>query len=163
MRGNTGRKPSMTFWSRHEPVNMPRGNTDHWSKMRIKATAISDNAFNAPSYGPVLTDSAVEAFYQDAQRGLERNQINDIIKTKSSVGDFSKKFVSGMNGRVPGNYHLSRPKVGSARGSYRNIYSDRAKEGFVYWYRDRPKPTQFGRYGIGSYKTVLGIGNAPRT
>jgi hypothetical protein len=84
---------------------------------------------------------AVEAFYQDAQRGMQRNNIDDIIKNKSSVGDFSNKFVSGMNGRVPGNYHFSRPRVGSAKSLYKNCYNDRAKEGFVYWYMVRPKPT----------------------
>ncbi|XP_041348745.1 uncharacterized protein LOC121368182 isoform X2 [Gigantopelta aegis] len=44
-----------------------------------------------------------------------------------------------------------------------NCYQHRAKEGFRYWLIERPKPTLFGRYGLGSHKTVLGIGNAPRT
>ncbi|XP_059150573.1 uncharacterized protein LOC131937309 [Physella acuta] len=47
--------------------------------------------------------------------------------------------------------------------SLQNAYNTRAKEGFRYWNIDRPKPTQFGKYGLGSYKMFLGIGSAPRT
>jgi hypothetical protein len=46
----------MTFWSRKDSVNMPRGYTDHWSKMKIKATTLA-NRDDALSYGPVLTDA----------------------------------------------------------------------------------------------------------
>jgi len=57
-----------------------------------------------------------------------------------------------------------RPRYNTApRTMLRSAYNNRAKEGFRYWLIDRPKPTNFGKYGIGSYKTVLGIGNAPRT
>ncbi|XP_052063561.1 uncharacterized protein LOC127703132 [Mytilus californianus] len=56
-----------------------------------------------------------------------------------------------------------KPKRGINKNFLRNSYSERAKEGFRYWLIEPPKPTNFGKYGIGSYKTVLGIGNAPRT
>ncbi|KAF6041352.1 hypothetical protein EB796_000306 [Bugula neritina] len=64
----------------------------------------------------------------------------------------------------PGSYHHTRPKsVKQYRDSLRSSYNQRAREGFQYWLIDRPKPTPFGKYGMGSHKTVLGIGNAPRT
>ncbi|CAD5115145.1 DgyrCDS4149 [Dimorphilus gyrociliatus] len=49
------------------------------------------------------------------------------------------------------------------RNPLRTSYNERARQGFKYWPMDRPKPTSFGKYGTGSYKTVLGLGNAPRT
>jgi hypothetical protein len=82
----------------------------------------------------------VEALFQAAQRGMQRNNIDDNIKSESShVGDCNSKLVSGMNGRIPDNYHPRRPR--SAKLLLKNCYNDRAKEGFVYWYRERPKST----------------------
>jgi len=56
-----------------------------------------------------------------------------------------------------------RPRNSANKALYRNQYHDRARDNFRYWLIERPKPTSFGKYGLGSYKTVLGIGNAPRT
>jgi len=44
-----------------------------------------------------------------------------------------------------------------------NEYQKRAKDNFRYWLINRPPPTSFGKYGIGSYKMVMGLGMAPRT
>lgn len=72
-------------------------------------------------------------------------------------------MMDGLGGRVSVDYMETRPRNGINKSLIHNSYNDRAKEGFRYWLIDRPKPTSFGKYGMGSYKTVLGIGNAPRT
>ncbi|KAK3104089.1 hypothetical protein FSP39_024333 [Pinctada imbricata] len=76
---------------------------------------------------------------------------------------FDDLVLDGLRGNPPGNYMNSRPRNSFNRNVYSNSYHDRAREGFRYWLIERPKPTKFGKYGMGSYKTVLGIGNAPRT
>ncbi|XP_078341377.1 uncharacterized protein LOC111106199 isoform X1 [Crassostrea virginica] len=76
---------------------------------------------------------------------------------------FDELVVDGLRGSMPGAYSSSRPKSTFNKTLYRNVFSDRARDGFRYWLIERPKPTNFGKYGMGSYKTVLGIGNAPRT
>lgn len=70
---------------------------------------------------------------------------------------------SDLDAELPTQIFNQRPRMSFSRKSTRTSYNDRARDGFRYWLIDRPKPTKFGRYGIGSYKTVLGIGNAPRT
>jgi len=111
----------MTHWSSNDAVMAQHGNTDHWTKMKIKATnfvsSFNENGdltyhpveSNAEQFGPPKTPKAVTKPRKDT----------DVNK--------------------------------------------RAKEGFKYWHQERPNPTSFGKYGIGSYKTVLGLGNAPRT
>ncbi|XP_033744378.1 uncharacterized protein LOC117330299 isoform X5 [Pecten maximus] len=68
-----------------------------------------------------------------------------------------------LDAELPTQIFNQRPRMNFSRKSTRTGYNERARDGFRYWLIDRPKPTKFGRYGIGSYKTVLGIGNAPRT
>jgi len=116
------RTSEMTFWSRHDPIRQPKGNTDHWSKFRQRTTSCQ------VSFG----DKVYDVQYDDGMR--------------TSLPDINQ-----------------RPRFCSPRSNMRSSFNERAKEGFRYWLIDRPKPTKFGRYGIGSYKTVLGIGNAPRT
>ena len=72
-------------------------------------------------------------------------------------------MMDGLGGRVSVDYMETRPRNGINKSLIHNSFNGRAKEGFRYWLIDRPKPTSFGKYGMGSYKTVLGIGNAPRT
>ncbi|XP_021353752.1 uncharacterized protein LOC110450518 isoform X5 [Mizuhopecten yessoensis] len=68
-----------------------------------------------------------------------------------------------LDAELPTQAINQRPRMDFSRKSSRTTFNERARDGFRYWLIDRPKPTKFGRYGIGSYKTVLGIGNAPRT
>ncbi|XP_052283749.1 uncharacterized protein LOC127880459 isoform X6 [Dreissena polymorpha] len=115
----------MTFWSRYDPVLQPKGNTDHWTKMKQRATQFK-SLDNPGSLGaPMVLDS--------------------------------------LQGAMPGYYMYTRPRNCVSRESLRSAYNQRAREGFRYWLIERPKPTSFGKYGLGSYKTVLGVGNAPRT
>ncbi|KAL4226410.1 hypothetical protein ACF0H5_014393 [Mactra antiquata] len=119
------RTTEMTFWSRYDPVAQPRGNTDHWTKMKQRAVQFR-SLDNPSSIGaPITLDS--------------------------------------LQGAIPGTYMYTRPRASVSRESVRSAYNQRAREGFRYWLIERPKPTSFGKYGIGSYKTVLGVGNAPRT
>ncbi|CAH8665678.1 unnamed protein product [Dicrocoelium dendriticum] len=38
-----------------------------------------------------------------------------------------------------------------------------AREGYKFWYRERPKHTRFGLYSMGAKHTFLGLSNAPRS
>nr|XP_011444533.1 uncharacterized protein LOC105340281 isoform X1 [Crassostrea gigas]XP_034304406.1 uncharacterized protein LOC105340281 isoform X1 [Crassostrea gigas]XP_034306569.1 uncharacterized protein LOC117680466 isoform X3 [Crassostrea gigas] len=128
----------MTFWSRYDPIRHVQGNTDHWAKNR----------------------------QQSAQRAQQRARVvsfsqGRMIPYKEKT--FDELVVDGLRGSMPGAYSSGRPKSTYNKSHYRNVFSERAKDGFRYWLIERPKPTNFGKYGMGSYKTVLGIGNAPRT
>ncbi|XP_067934197.1 uncharacterized protein [Watersipora subatra] len=117
----------MTFWSRYDAVRNASGPTDHWTKMKIRASE--------------RVKSALPASVDHFESSINRSYLNN-----------------------PGSYHSTRPKtVRQYKDFLQTSYNMRAKEGFQYWLLERPKPTPFGKYGIGSHKTVLGIGNAPRT
>lgn len=166
------RKSDMTWWSKHEPVKLPHGRTDHWSKMKIKCTTFE----TSPSNIHLLRDpyqSVIRKKGMDAQKytGLSRAKsappmlfrYND-DGTVSQLSDrpFQQHVVMGLRGQIPGAYTMKirqRPKTAITKTSY----NTRAKEGFKYWPMERPKPTKFGRYGIGAYGTVLGLGSACRT
>ena len=45
----------------------------------------------------------------------------------------------------------------------RTSANERAKTGFQYWFKDRPKPTSHGRYSIGTKYTQMGLSFAPRS
>ncbi|XP_055958361.1 uncharacterized protein LOC126826897 isoform X2 [Patella vulgata] len=71
---------------------------------------------------------------------------------------------SGPSNPLVDNLHPSaKPAHRTSLPPIKTSYNQRAKEGFRFWLIEKPIPTNFGKYGIGSYKTVLGIGNAPRT
>ncbi|KAH9507938.1 hypothetical protein Btru_053282 [Bulinus truncatus] len=103
----------LTTWSDGDVIQKV-GNTDHWSKMKIRALQSKSSQF------------AVQ---------------DELLATKP-VGSSS----------CEPRKHLLQ-----------NSYNSKAKEGFRYWDIHRPKPTKYGRYGLGSYKTFLGLGSAPRT
>ncbi|XP_038068174.1 uncharacterized protein LOC119737701 [Patiria miniata] len=159
LRPYSPRKSSMTFWSRHDPVKLPQGYTDHWTKMHAKCTTFQ---VAMPS-GKVISHGGLLA-----QRAPKTEQVATFEYTSNGtlkrVGDptFTQVVVSGLNGTLPGNYDRKRQVPGSAR-SLRTSFNDKAREGFNYWQIDRPKPTKFGRCGIGSANTILGLGNSIRT
>ncbi|XP_053378284.1 uncharacterized protein LOC128548036 isoform X2 [Mercenaria mercenaria] len=140
----------MTFWSRYDPVIQPRGNTDHWTKMKQRAIQFR-SLDNPASIGAPMT--------------LDPNITRAPYARKSQLLDmtFDDFVADGLQGAIPGSYMYTRPRNSVSRESCRSAFNQRAREGFRYWLIERPKPTSFGKYGIGSYKTVLGVGNAPRT
>ncbi|XP_045166256.1 uncharacterized protein LOC123529791 isoform X3 [Mercenaria mercenaria] len=62
-----------------------------------------------------------------------------------------------------GNREIMHSPMSRHKQNMKTSLNGRAREGFRYWVLDKAKPSQFGKYGTGAYKTVLGIGNAPRT
>lgn len=54
---------------------------------------------------------------------------------------FDELVVDGLRGSMPGAYSSSRPKSTYNKSHYRNVFSERAKDGFRYWLIERPKPT----------------------
>ncbi|KAK3587094.1 hypothetical protein CHS0354_023550 [Potamilus streckersoni] len=138
----------MTFWSRYDPVNQPKGNTDHWTKLKRRAETYKDFYSGARSD---LKPAAV---------GGDRRKVGYLKLTEKTFDDF---VLDGLRGTLPGSYSARLSTSSRRRCARSSVYNERAREGFRYWLIEPPKPTSFGRYGIGSFKTVLGIGNAPRT
>ncbi|CAL1537502.1 unnamed protein product [Lymnaea stagnalis] len=127
-------KTSMTSWAGHDPLQK-FGNTDHWTKMKLRA---------------------------EKQRGLQSaigQRSGDNINTESQADLFGISPDLLCNTGRSQTFISSKPK----KNALENCYHKKAKEGFRYWDIYRPKPTKFGKYGIGSYKMVLGLGAAPRT
>lgn len=150
----------MTFWSRHDPVKLPQGYPDHWTKMKLKCTTFQ---VALPS-GKIVGNADEYAFgvpKEDKIAIYKYNKNGNL--TPESVQTFSDILTNDLGGNLPGSYDASRPKSGTDRDMLRSSFSIKAKEGFKYWEIERPKPTKFGRYGIGSANTILGIGNACRT
>ncbi|XP_061175989.1 uncharacterized protein LOC133184938 isoform X2 [Saccostrea echinata] len=129
----------MTFWSRYDPIRQVKGNcSDHWAKYR----------------------------QQTAQRAQQRARVVSYEQGRNipyKEKTFDELVVDGLRGSMPGAYSSSRPKNTYNKAFYRNVFSDRAKDGFRYWLIERPKPTSFGRYSLGAAHSVLGLCNAPRT
>merc|ERR1711976_954224 len=152
----------MTWWSRHDPVVIPHGNTDNWAKLRVR---VEDSAKGQGSSD--MTHGVVERRRGGGEgsvsASLPQGPNGDGRVSPRGHAVFSQLVSRDLHGAVPGNYTLVRPRSLSSKSLCRNPFNERAKSGFKYWYQERPHPTKFGRYGMGSYKTVLGLGNAPRT
>ncbi|XP_067685130.1 uncharacterized protein [Haliotis asinina] len=142
---------SMTFWSRHDPVAQPKGNTDHWSNMKIRAnTGIAAAGRGEDVMTSWMSPGSGFSWCTGGKSRLADQSFHDHIH-------------GSLQGKLPGSYDRLRPRTILPDITLRNSYHDRAKEGFRYWLVEKPKPTSYGKYGIGSFKTVLGVGNAPRT
>ncbi|XP_021353750.1 uncharacterized protein LOC110450518 isoform X3 [Mizuhopecten yessoensis] len=157
---NNSKLHLMTFWSRHDPIKQQKGHTDHWSKARQKTGAYT------VSYGAkglqIRSDTDLDlATVRKAQSTRVRFE-NDCV-TRMPMRSIDDMILHGLDAELPTQAINQRPRMDFSRKSSRTTFNERARDGFRYWLIDRPKPTKFGRYGIGSYKTVLGIGNAPRT
>ncbi|XP_070193121.1 uncharacterized protein [Littorina saxatilis] len=76
---------------------------------------------------------------------------------------FNYLVTGQLQGRLPGDLGKLQPSANLRKSWMNNEFHMRAKENFRYWLNERPTPTQYGKYGMGSVKTVLGVGNAPRT
>ncbi|XP_069141407.1 uncharacterized protein [Argopecten irradians] len=150
----------MTFWSRHDPIKQQQGHTDHWSKARQKS-----GSYNV-SYGAkglqIRSDSDLDLATVRKAQSTRVKFVKDNV-TRVPIRSIDDMILHGLDAELPTQIFNQRPRMSFSRKSTRTSYNDRARDGFRYWLIDRPKPTKFGRYGIGSYKTVLGIGNAPRT
>ncbi|CAK8690549.1 unnamed protein product [Clavelina lepadiformis] len=144
-----------TKWSKYEPVSMTQSKTDHWAKMKHKAT----NFVVKMPEAVVIT----KQLPPDATR-YKVNADGTIMPLKGPV--FEDQLNNQLGNEKPGTYQKLRPKQSVSipnKKKYRNEFNDRAREGFRYWPLSRPKATLYGKYGMGSYKSVLGLGDAVRT
>ncbi|KAH3876630.1 uncharacterized protein LOC127869117 isoform X1 [Dreissena polymorpha] len=95
---------------------------------------------------------------------------------KSMKGVWRTSYQSTFNGKKIGfnpdrvivDYFTGQRQIVPSRASFthdrfKTSLNERARNGFRYWVLEKPKTTNFGKYGTGAYKTVLGVGNAPRT
>jgi len=142
----------MTSWSRYDPVHKA-GNTDHWTKLKCRNnTYRSSESAGAikvvPEHDIVSEPSPRTGRYPRFKTTKKTILIGD--PTELNKPDFSNMPLPGGKGVIQ-------------RRWMDNIYQKKAKDGFRYWLINRPKPTEFGKYGMGSYKMVMGIGMAPRT
>ncbi|XP_025107099.1 uncharacterized protein LOC112571916 isoform X1 [Pomacea canaliculata] len=146
----------MTFWSRYDPVRMSAGNTDYWNKMRVQRedqSARLKYGVNSPMFPAGIATFGPTSKLHRSAGGIPR--LPDLA--------FPNMGVESSRGQLPGAVARSHPSPRLRRYLMDNEFNRRAREGFRYWLIEKPKPTKFGRYGIGSYKTALGVGNAPRT
>lgn len=154
----------VSHWSRYDPVLAPVcRRSDHWAVLRVKAEQQA-----MPSQDPTMQRSK-SAFGVQGRQG--RHVTFTSMKTETEPRQslppggavFSTVGPRSSDGYVPGDYTAPRPSSQTQKNPLRTMYNQKARENQAYWYQDRPKPTSFGRYGIGSYKTFLGIGMGPRT
>ncbi|KAL5013844.1 hypothetical protein ScPMuIL_008114 [Solemya velum] len=151
----------MSFWSRYDPVSMVRGsNTDNWAKLRVKSTTyrVTPGGHGVNIKPEVLTDPKTTWQNPGARVQVKHGEVKQLANR-----NFEDLLHDSLHGNFPGSYDKTRPSNNLSRSKMSSCFNERARDGFRYWPMGRPKPTSFGKYGIGSYKTVLGVGNAPRT
>lgn len=148
----------MTSWSRYDPVHKS-GNTDHWTKMKSQS-----NTFRASkSATNLMADYEVDQM-TSMNYPSERFQVNDSGVSQLPTVSFNDNLMYHLGGKAPGDHDfLTRPTSNLQRRWMDNEYQQRARNNHRYWLINRPQPTGFGKYGMGSYKMVMGIGMAPRT
>jgi len=127
-----------TRWYSYEPAARKQSSTNHWSIMKENCTTFS-------AYTPMIDQSS----------GVDRYQI---------MKDGSVVPVSGepLDAKLRREIFLNSSEKYSetSKRSIQNM--KKYKNDFKFWYQPKPLPTKFGRYGLGGYKTYLGIGSAPR-
>ncbi|PAA63560.1 hypothetical protein BOX15_Mlig010463g1, partial [Macrostomum lignano] len=146
-------------WDPWDPVVqariLPLG-TKHWSQMKAQATA------NCPSTSK--KDTSVQFALPDNE------------KQQKSAGGGPEKFnrprtaaeattAAALPVAMDGLRIRRSPHPGSPSwlAKLNTGYNQRARQGFVYWFTGRPKPTQFGRYSTGAKHMQYGLGMAPRS
>lgn len=150
----------MTFWSRHDPVMMRQGQTDYWSKMKLKCTTLE---LAMPS-GTVVSHAGHKVSQQSPPKSqhvatFEFNKNGTLTQIPDKT--FNDLVARQLHGNLPGNYsynkHNRTIRTNSASGSasLKTSFNTKAKEGFNYWNIDRPKPTKFGNMGIGAANMIL--------
>lgn len=66
----------MTFWSRYDPVLQPRGNTDHWTKMKQRAVQFRSLDNPASIGAPVSLDALQGAIPGSYMYTRPRNSVS---------------------------------------------------------------------------------------
>jgi hypothetical protein len=138
-------------WSKYDAVSMRRTQTDHWAKMKHVATTFD---VKMPEVFVLKRQLPPEALQ------YKLNPDGSVMPMKGE--SFDEQLQSTILGSA------QRPKLKRSKSipnlpRYRNEFNDRARQGFKYWPLSRPKPTTYGKYGLGCYKSVLGLGDAVRT
>ncbi|XP_052779019.1 uncharacterized protein LOC128216483 isoform X2 [Mya arenaria] len=116
------------------------------------------------------------ADYGDLSRLRSWSRHSHYETPKSMRGVWRTSYQNSFNGKKIGynpdkiivDYFTGQRQVVPTRNSLqeerkRTRLNERARNGFRYWTLEKPKTTSFGKYGTGAFKTVLGVGNAPRT
>ncbi|XP_041468521.1 uncharacterized protein LOC129264583 [Lytechinus pictus] len=87
---------------------------------------------------------------------------------KGEVGEGLTAYVSksqnaAMDGNSPYITYASYQMSPQNRRSWReNYYNQHAKQGFKFWLEEKQPISRSQKYTFGTYKTHLGLGNAPR-
>jgi len=135
------RTTSMTFWSRYDPVSQPRGNTDHWTKMKQRAVQFKSLDNNGTLGFPVTLGPK-----------NTRSPYNRVAQLRDKT--FDDFVVDALEGAVPGSYMYTRPRNSVSRESTRNAFNERARDGFRYWLIERPKPTSYWKYNFADLRCM---------
>ncbi|KAK2189855.1 hypothetical protein NP493_95g03017 [Ridgeia piscesae] len=110
----------ISHWSPFDPVVMRLDTCEHWSKMKVKAVVAAEAKRAAASGKTRRCDPSSG----EACEVLKFRDLCVPVPTQKST----------------------RPCVSAKPSALMTEYSQRAKEGFQYWYRERPKPTSC-KYG----------------
>merc|ERR1711934_111797 len=146
----------MTSWSRYDPVHKS-GNTDHWTKLKCRK-----NVFRTDGKRIVPEHSVDQV--SSLNNPEDRYKVLEGMISQLPANSINDNLLGHLGGKPPGDHDkLSRPSGNLQRRWMNNEYQKRAREDFRYWLISRPTPTSYGKYGIGSYKMVMGLGMAPRT
>jgi len=136
-----------TRWYSYEPAARNQTATNHWSIMKENCTTFS-------AYAPAIDKSSGADRYQIMKNG-------SVVPISGEPLDAKLKREISLN--LPEKYSEGNRRPVQSIKKYKNDFNLRAKDGFKFWYQPKPLPTKFGRYGLGGYKTYLGIGSAPRS
>jgi len=133
---------------------MSRGPTTHWTIMKRDSTTF--NAYLPQRNGEALPSGGGDR-YQVRADGSVFPVSGEPLDVK-----LARELADNSNGAWKATPSNGQKSVSNMK-KYRNPYNDRARDGFKFWYQPKPKPTQYGKYGFGGYKTVLGLGDAVRS
>uniref|UniRef100_A0A1I8FG26 receptor protein-tyrosine kinase n=1 Tax=Macrostomum lignano TaxID=282301 RepID=A0A1I8FG26_9PLAT len=117
-------------WDPWDPVVQARIlplGTRHWSQMKAQATA------NCPSTSK--KDTSVQSALPENEKQQKSAVAMDGLRIRRSPHTGSPSWLAKLN----------------------TGYNQRARQGFVYWFTGRPKPTQFGRYSTGAKHMQYGL------
>ncbi|CAJ1051052.1 uncharacterized protein LOC118495263 isoform X2 [Xyrichtys novacula] len=133
------RREHMTHWQKGHPVIFPHLHTDHWSKMKT----------TVPVYLASVPVALLEDRVFDSHK--EGGEAQHHTTTRSPLPPLTcdEDDKSGMHQSKPSTSPQNMPQ-------YRNVYNDRARRDFCYWFIDKRGLACKG-HSFGAYKTYLGL------
>ncbi|GFR94331.1 hypothetical protein ElyMa_000916300 [Elysia marginata] len=134
----------MTSWSQLDPVHRS-GNTDHWTKMKVRANTYRAS-YSAGGSVKVVPEHQVDQISSVKNPG-ERFKVDPHQGSITQLPPitFNDSVLNKLD-KAPGDHDaLTRPSRSMKKSWLDNCYQKRARDGFRYWLINRPKPTSCKR------------------